>query len=139
MPALLDQRANGLHRTFDDAADGDPFSAKLNPARGDAGDFEQVIHEMLKLSQLTFDDAAGLLLDRVLARPLETQQLHGVGDGSERAAQLVTEHRQELVLAAVQVRQLCLLDLPEPEGPSRHTVSPGATVNEMSSSTRRLP
>ena len=111
MPTLRDQRTNGLQRNFHDAAYGDRFSAKLNPASGDAGNFEQIINEMLKLSHLTFNDAAGLLLDQVLAPPLETKQLHGVGDGSEGAAKLMTQHRQEFVLAAVQVRQLCRLQL----------------------------
>ena len=36
---------------------------------------------------------------------LETQQLHGVEDGGQRVAEFVTQHRQELVLAAVQVGQ----------------------------------
>ncbi|MCY1553890.1 hypothetical protein D9M68_904200 [compost metagenome] len=38
-----------------------------------------------------------------------------------------------------QLMQRSRVDLPEPEGPSRQTVSPGATVNDMLSSTRRLP
>ena len=109
MPALFDQRANRLHRTFHDAAHGDPFLAKLNPAGGDAGDFQQVIHEMFQLPQLTFDDAAGLLLDRGSRSLLETEQLHGVGDGGERVAQFVAEHRQELVLAVIGLLE-CLQD-----------------------------
>ena len=47
---------------------------------------------------------AGLLLELVLVL-LETQELHGVGDGSKRVAEFVTQHRQELVLAAMQVGQ----------------------------------
>ena len=46
MLMLVDQRTNRLHRTFHDAAHGDPLLAKLNPAGGDAGDFQQVINEM---------------------------------------------------------------------------------------------
>ena len=45
---------------------GDPFLVKLNPAGGDAGDFQQVIDEACQLPHLTLDDAAGLLLDQVL-------------------------------------------------------------------------
>ena len=60
----------------------------------------------VRLRHLPLDDLAGLLLDRVLAAVLlEPQQVHGVADRGQRVAQLVGEHRQELVLAAVQVGQ----------------------------------
>ena len=46
MLALLDQRTSRLHRTFHDAAHGDPLLAKLNPAGGDTGNLQQVINKM---------------------------------------------------------------------------------------------
>ena len=40
-----------------------------------------------------------------LAAPVRAQQLHGVADGGQRVAQLVGQHRQELVLAPVGLAQ----------------------------------
>ena len=104
VPALIDQRLGRLDRPLHDAAQGDLLLAQLNPASGDAGDFQQIIDQMRQLPQLTLDDMARLLLQGRFAL-LQTQQLHRVGQGGQRVAQLMAEHRQKFVLAPVQVCQ----------------------------------
>ena len=84
---------------------------KPDPAGGDAGDFQQVIDQMRQLSHLTLNDGPRLLLDRVLASLLQTKEMHGIHDGSQRVAEFVRQHRQELVLAAVEVRHRFRLHL----------------------------
>src|ERR1017187_1660825 len=61
---------------------------------------------MDQLPNLTFNDRAGLLLRPALDL-LKPKQLHSVQDGGKGIAEFVTEHRQELVLATAEVRQLC--------------------------------
>jgi hypothetical protein len=54
------------------------------------------------LSYLTLNDAAGAILKWVSVG-LGPQEMHGVDDGRERVTKFVTEHRQEFVLATVQI------------------------------------
>ncbi len=104
MPALVHQRAGRLHRTFHNAIQCDPLLLKVDFSGGNAGDFQQIINESGQLPHLTFNDRTGLLLEFVFVL-LETQELHGIGDGRKRIAEFVTQHCQELVLAAMQIRQ----------------------------------
>ena len=59
---------------------------------------------MYQLPNLTLNDGAGLLLALALVR-LKSKQLHSVQDGSQGIAKFVTEHRQKLVLVAVDFGQ----------------------------------
>ncbi len=79
--------------------------SRLQPelAGGDAGHLQEVADEPRELRDLPFDDRARLLLDQVLVALLQTHQLQGIEDRRQRIAQLVREHGQELVLAAVEV------------------------------------
>ena len=54
--------------------------------------------------ELTLDDGAALLLTRLFVL-LQTQQLHRIEQSGKRVAQLMAEHGQKLIFAAVQVRQ----------------------------------
>jgi len=104
MSVLVDQWASRLNGTFHDAAHDDSIQSKSNPAGSNAGHFHQVIDQMSQLSQLSFNDGEGFLVERFLILP-QTEKMHCVGDGGEWVAEFMTEHRQELVLAAVQVGQ----------------------------------
>src|SRR5581483_2068032 len=104
MLTVLDQGANRLDATFHDSPHVQLFPLEMNPTGRDARHFQQVIHQMDQLLKLTLNDRAGALLKPALV-PLKPQELHSVGDGGEGVAEFVTEHRQELVLAAVQVGQ----------------------------------
>ena len=83
---LLNQRTDGFHRALCNAAHIDAFETELDPTRRDAGHFEQVVHQMLKLPDLPFNNAACLLLDSALPGFLQPQKLDRVRDGRQRAA-----------------------------------------------------
>ena len=88
---------------------GNQFAAEPDLARGDPRDVEQVIDRpghvpKLPLMTPSIRRGAGLA---VVAQHFE--HLHGVGDGGQGVAQLVGEHRQELVLTAVVLLQLFLV------------------------------
>ncbi len=68
----------------------------------DAADVEQIVDEPLEVSGLPVDDARRELeLRRGALRG--TDDRGGIGHGRERVAQLVPQHRQELVLGAVRL------------------------------------
>ena len=66
MLTLVEERADRRHRIFRHDAHCNRFLAKLNPARGDARDFEQFINDPCQLPHLPLNDAGGLLKYRVL-------------------------------------------------------------------------
>ena len=103
MLPLLDERPDGLDGTVEDRADVDDFLAKLNFPSADAGDVEQVVNEPGELFDLPLDDLRGPL-ERLVKFGLSCDE-HGVADGGERVSELVGEHREELVLAAVRLAQ----------------------------------
>ena len=95
MAPLLEQRASDLRRLGEDVADLHRLLAQLHLAAGDPRDVEQVVHQP--------DEVPGLALDHFLLAqdPAVAAQLHQLERGEdrrERIAQLVAEHRQELVL-----------------------------------------
>src|ERR1700737_2552408 len=100
VPTLLDQGASRLYATFHDSPHVHLFSIEMNPTCRNAGHFQQIIHKMDQLAKLTLNNRARLFLKPALL-PLKPKQLHSVQDGSKGVAEFVTEHRQELVLAAV--------------------------------------
>ena len=69
-------------------------------AAGDAPDLEQVVHQARHLLDLAGEDRADGL-DHVGPARRRLEQVRGVRHRGERVAQLVAEHRQELVLGAV--------------------------------------
>ena len=71
---------------------------QLELAAGDARDVQQVVDQLLEMRRLPADDPA-LPLEPDVVAPLH--QLHGRHDGRKRIAQLVPQHGQELVLAAI--------------------------------------
>ncbi len=71
---------------------------QLHLALGDAGHVEEIVDQAHHVPDLSIDHFA-FALDGV--RPAQAHQLKGSEDGREGIAQLVTQHRQELVLGAV--------------------------------------
>ena len=104
MLVFFDQRSDRFERIFHDAVQCQTLSDEVDSSTGDAGDFHQIVNEPRHLRDLSFDDPACLALDWVLVL-LEAQEMHGVGDRCERVAEFMTEHRQELVLAAMKISQ----------------------------------
>src|SRR5205085_3257045 len=108
MAALIDERPNGFYGAVYDAAHSDAILSQVDSAGADAGNLHQVIHQTRQLSDLAFNDRLRFTLELAPLR-LQAQQMDSVENRREGAAKLVAEHRQEFVLARMQVRQLRLL------------------------------
>ena len=96
--ALLEQRAGHLDRFRDHLGHLDDLGLQLDAAAGDAGDVEQVVHQAREVVDLPLDDRAFALRSRLAA---QLHQLQRRQDRRQRIAQLVSEHREELVLGPV--------------------------------------
>src|ERR1019366_8064669 len=101
MPSLVYEWTCRFERTFHDAIQSNPFLLKMNSTRGNTRDFQQIINQADHLAYLTFNDVAGLMLEFSFVLFLEFQELYGIDDRGEWVAEFVTEHCQELVLAAM--------------------------------------
>ena len=97
------QRLRGLDRELQTSADIDHFALQLDAALRDPGHVQQVVEQSTKMHGLPLDDADERPLTLVLYE--SRQQLRGVGDRRDRIAQLVREHGEKLVLAAIGVFQ----------------------------------
>lgn len=104
MMVLIHQRAGCLDLTFYNSIQSDSFELKVDSSRPNSRDFHQIVNEASQLSHLTINHGASLILELVVLL-LKTQQLHGVGNRGQRVAEFMTDYRQELVLAAMQVDQ----------------------------------
>jgi hypothetical protein len=94
--ARLEQRTRHLHRAQHGVGDLDGALAQVDLAARDARDVEQVVDQPRQVRGLTLE--RGEFGHRGAAQP---HQLDGGRDRRQRIAQLVAEHRQELVLGAV--------------------------------------
>ena len=82
----------------------DPLLAEFQLAAGDAAHVQQVVHQPHHLPKLPLHHGAGLLSGVPVGR--QPDDLQGVADRGQRVAEFVGQRRQELVLAAVGLRQL---------------------------------
>ena len=103
MSLAADQRLRGLDRELQTSADIDHFALQLDAALGDPGHVQQVVEQASKMRGLSLDDADERPLALVLYE--SRQQFRGVGDRRDRIAQLVREHGEKLVFAAIVVFQ----------------------------------
>ena len=106
---LLQERADGLDGTADDRREVERLLPEADLPPGDAGDVQQVVDQPGEVLHLPLDDL--LRPFEVLLRLQLAEELGGVVDGRQRVPQLVGEHRQELVLAAVGLQPLGLDEL----------------------------
>ena len=79
--------------------------AELDLAAGDPAHVEQIVDQAAHVTDLALEHL-GRRLHRLAVAGAEPQHLHGVAHRSERISQLVRQHRQELVLAAIGVGQV---------------------------------
>ncbi len=105
MAMRVDDRPAGLHRVGDDGGDGDDFLMKADLAPGHPGNFQQIVNELCELPRLMVDHVARPAEGMVFRTAL-LHDLDGIANGGQRVAQLVPQHRQELVLAGVSLTQL---------------------------------
>ena len=100
MRPVVDDASRGLERLGDDRLEHDRFLAQLDLAVRQAGDVQQAVEQMRQVFDLPLDDLPRLL-DGGIALGHAPDRLHGDPDRHEGIAQLVAEHRQELVLGAI--------------------------------------
>src|SRR6476620_8803058 len=99
MKAALDQlMVNGFYRLVDDIRQPDVGPVERDLAGRDARAVEKVVDEMLEIARLAIDDVTHAL-EHGIAIADAFQELRTVADGGERVAQLVSERRQEMILA----------------------------------------
>ena len=110
VPPLVDERPGRLDRLVEDRARVHEVLPEPDLPARDARDVEQVVDEPDELPDLPLDDVAGPVAALLVGGHLEDG--HGVVDRGERVAQLVGEHRQELVLVAVVLAEGLGLPLP---------------------------
>ena len=91
-----------LHRMHDDHREVDDALRQHDLAARDAGDVEKVVDDLREVLRLATDHRAAAR-GRLARRRRTLQQRGRVGDGGQRVAQLVPEHRQKLVLGEVRV------------------------------------
>ena len=91
----------------DDLGELDRLLLQHDLALADPRDVEELVHQPRELRHLAVDHVARHD-EALLGGGDAAHELHGVLDRRERIPQLVREHRQELVLAAVRVLQLLL-------------------------------
>ncbi len=103
--ARVDRRAHLLDRFFDDGARRHARLAQRDQATRHARDVEQIVHQPRHVAHLAADDGAALVHPARID-VAEPEQLGRGADRRERIAQLVREHRQEFILAAVGLHQL---------------------------------
>ncbi len=103
----VDVRPARLHRRGDRPAHVDVLDLQLDLAARDARHVEQIVDQAHELLQLPPDHFARPR-QALRIRALRLQHVDRVADRRERIAQLVREHRQELVLALVLVLDLAI-------------------------------
>jgi hypothetical protein len=84
---------------LDQLAQVDDAWLELEPAGGQPGNVEEIVDQAGEMSHLASDDLPELYRALVLLH--HVQDADGAGDGSQRVAQFVAQHREELVLGPV--------------------------------------
>src|SRR4029079_1211613 len=91
-------------RTLKDAREIEAVAPKLDLAEADTRGVHQIVDQLRELADLTADHVHAPL--PFVLEPWRPRDERRVADGGQRVAQLVREHGEELVLAAVGVEQL---------------------------------
>ena len=99
------QVADGFHRLLDDGRQVDSLLAQLDLAPRDPADVEQIVDEARHLADLPLQHLRGRP-ERFSVASDDVQGADGVADRRKRVAQLVRQHRQELVLPPIRLRQV---------------------------------
>ncbi len=110
MASLLDQWNRDLGGVGDNLAHLQHVPPHLHLTAGDSRNIEEIIHQPHQVRDLTFDD---LVLPAPIVAP-EGDQPKRRDNWGERISQLVSEHRQKLVLGSARLRRFV-----EKAGPSK--------------------
>ena len=98
MLAGVDLLVAARHRTLHDALDRHAFAHERDLPLRRARHVDQFLHQATEPADLALEDLAQADQDRVAVLD-RAQHTRRIGDGRQRIAQLVREHRQELTLA----------------------------------------
>ena len=125
MPAGVEEGPARLDGLLDDLAEIEQRPLDLDLAARDAGDVEQIVDEASEVPALAFDDVDAPGGVAHLAGRL-AEDGDGVADRGERIAELVGQHRQELVLAAIGLAESFgrFLAIGDVDGHARHARRP---------------
>src|SRR6185437_9720436 len=104
MAVLVEERMYGLDGPRDEAFELDHLTGQVDLAARDARDIEKIVYQARQARELARNDIACPVELRIIDR-LQAHQLDRVVDRSQRIAQLVGEHSQELILVAVGLLQ----------------------------------
>jgi hypothetical protein len=105
MPPRRDELLDALRRLVHHARQVDQLLAESHLPAADARDVEEVVHEPRHVPHLATRRRERALAD-TWVRAIVLEEAHGVRHRREGVPQLVREHREELVLAAVGLAQL---------------------------------
>ncbi len=105
MSALVDERARALNSPLDDGAQNERLLAKLDLAARDARDVEEVVDQPGHVLDLPLDDLARARDANRLVL-VDAHDLQGRGHRRERVSELVAEHCEEFVFAAIDLGEL---------------------------------
>jgi len=109
MPLEAPPQAPDIHEARHRLGEVEALAVERELAVCDAADVEEIADEPRHVPRLALDH--GCRLHRLVARRIgDFQHVRGRGEGRERIAQLVAEHRQEFVFGAA--RRLHLVHLP---------------------------
>src|SRR5438309_5315885 len=103
--ALVDERARALDRLLDHGAQEERLLAKLDLPAGDARDVEEIVDQPRHVLDLSLDDLAGPRHAALLAL-VDAHDPQRGRHRCERIPELVAEHREKLILAPIDLREL---------------------------------
>src|ERR1700686_1825780 len=107
MALVRHHRFHGLDRARDDGRQLNPLAMDSNLATSDARHIEQIVHQFRQMSELPLNDLA--CPNELHRRQLRiAHQLHGIVDRRQWIAQLVRQHRQELIFMAIGLAQCAI-------------------------------
>ncbi len=104
MLLLAPQRRHRFDRQFNHLRQQQRFALELDAPHRDARDVEQVVDDAGELNRLAAHDL-GRALRRLVITDEPRNQLGGITNGRQRIAQLVSQHGEEFVFAAIRVPQ----------------------------------
>src|SRR5581483_8335755 len=107
MPLALNERPRCFDSGRYDCLHGNALLVQLQPSPRNARDIQQVIEKKRHTLHLPGDDVVPPAAP-ALVRSGQIQELHGIENGGERIAQLMSEDGEKFVLAPVRLAQRLL-------------------------------
>src|ERR1700733_7647629 len=107
MPARANERLTGIDCVLNEFRNLHDRLLENDFSTHHPRDIEQIINQADQVTRRALDDGPRPL-ELLLSRRVSTQDLSGIADRRQRIAQLVSEHRQEFILAVIDVLERLL-------------------------------